>query len=1215
MKLKPTLIASVIFISLAFILAQFSDFFSNRSKYVVHVNDVISKKKNKIDLYFSNLLETDEYSESNKILNTSKESIFLYKYINDSLVFWSSNAVPIADYYDGQLFEHRIVKIFHSFYYAKTFKQDSVTLVGLYQLKSRYAYDNKLLHSGYNHDFKLPQSSKLSLDEKVGSPVYDSDGQYLFSLLVSEPDQGVTTRSVLAVIFLFCGIIGLGFSIYLFLKSIADDKKRFRIFVFISGIIFLRLAQLLLALNFSAFLLFDPFIYADSVLVPSLGDLLINSLIFLLVILLVTHSVKLPAKSEITNAFRNIGMHLGFSLLLLTAFIYAHYFCHSLIFNSNISFQPNEIDQISSTSLISYFINGINFLAVSVLLIWVVRSVIYKLNFLNFFLIYIFPTGVLLRVLFLIGYPIDLLSAIFYPGFIAFIYILYHQKQNIYNYSYLVVFVILFSFYLLMVVGHKSKEKESVIRTSLVLSLANEHDPVAEFLFEDLSRNLKSDSAIIKRLNEELIDIDEFYEYLKKNHFSGFWNKYDIQIAICGPSDSVLIEIPEYQWYYCYGFYESIVEYSGIKLPESDFYYLDKHDGRISYLGEIVYEINSDPGEKTLFIELDSRLTNELLGYPELLLNEKFHQQRLIDKYSYAKYHRGVLVAQFGKFSYSLSSDIFGKSENEMYFVSLDDYEHLVYKSGKDSIIVVSRPKIRFIDRLIAFSYLFLFYYLCLIIYIAINNLGKPGERPLSNLRSKIQFTIISVLFTSMILIAASTIWLNIRSYKLNQNKILNEKIHSVLIELTHKLHYEDELSPYWSADKYDNLDQLLIKFSDVFYTDINLYDPAGDLLATSRSEIFDMGLQSTKIDPVAYYKLSREKRSRFIHRENISELSYLSAYVPFENAEGKLLAYLNLPYFTKQKELQLAISALIVTIVNIYVILFLVTIIITFIISDQITKPLEILQQNFRQLKLGGRHEHIEYKRQDEIGSLVAEYNRMVEELERSVEMLARSERESAWREMAKQIAHEIKNPLTPMRLSVQQLQKSWRDKKEDYDEYFNRVSNTLIEQIDNLSAIASEFSSFAKMPVANITEIDIVETVKNVVELFEGGKNYKIVFTSEIDQVNIKADKEQLSRVFINIIKNGIQAVPDDKQGLINVLVFKENQFVNVRISDNGKGISDEIKSKLFMPNFTTKSSGMGLGLAIVQNIVEQIGGNISFKTKLGEGSIFTLKFPISK
>jgi len=242
-----------------------------------------------------------------------------------------------------------------------------------------------------------------------------------------------------------------------------------------------------------------------------------------------------------------------------------------------------------------------------------------------------------------------------------------------------------------------------------------------------------------------------------------------------------------------------------------------------------------------------------------------------------------------------------------------------------------------------------------------------------------------------------------------------------------------------------------------------------------------------------------------------------------------------------------------------------------------------------------------------------VDEYNRMVKELVRSVERLARSERESAWREMAKQIAHEIKNPLTPMKLSVQHLIRSWNDNKENFDENLEKVTHTLIEQIDNLSFIASEFSNFAKMPKAFNEEINILDTIRNTLNLFANTENVDFVFEHESEEILVFADKEQLSRVFINLLKNAIQSIPENRHGKIGISLVLNGKMVRTSITDNGKGIPEDLQGKLFTPSFTTKSSGMGLGLSIVKNIIESFGGYITFKTKVNHGTTFIFELPV--
>ena len=279
--------------------------------------------------------------------------------------------------------------------------------------------------------------------------------------------------------------------------------------------------------------------------------------------------------------------------------------------------------------------------------------------------------------------------------------------------------------------------------------------------------------------------------------------------------------------------------------------------------------------------------------------------------------------------------------------------------------------------------------------------------------------------------------------------------------------------------------------------------------------------------------------------------------------------------------------------------------------ISSYITKPIELIREKIGRLKLGKTAEKIEWKRDDEIGSLIEEYNRMVDELALSAEMLAKSERESAWREMAKQIAHEIKNPLTPMKLSVQYLKKAWDDKARDWEERLNRFTNTIIEQINSLSIIASEFSDFAKMPRSNFREIDLGETIENAIGIFRGSSEVTFSFDYSGDH-KIYADKDQLLRVFNNLIKNSIQAMQDPASGQIRIVLYSDQDSHHVEFSDNGRGIPEEMKEKVFYPNFTTKSGGMGLGLAMAKSIVENALGTIRFESQESVGTTFYITFP---
>jgi two-component system, NtrC family, nitrogen regulation sensor histidine kinase NtrY len=253
-----------------------------------------------------------------------------------------------------------------------------------------------------------------------------------------------------------------------------------------------------------------------------------------------------------------------------------------------------------------------------------------------------------------------------------------------------------------------------------------------------------------------------------------------------------------------------------------------------------------------------------------------------------------------------------------------------------------------------------------------------------------------------------------------------------------------------------------------------------------------------------------------------------------------------------------------------------------------------------------------IEWKGDDEIGELVAQYNKMLVALEESAGRLAQSEREGAWREMAKQIAHEIKNPLTPMKLSVQHLQRAWAAKGDNLEDTFKRVTQVLIEQIDSLSNLASEFSAFAKMPEPVSERLELNELVLLTATLYETTENLSVSFFPLPAKAFINGDKDQLSRVLTNIITNAIQAIPEESQGKIEIRIVHEGDIYKIEVSDNGKGIPDNEANKVFIPSFSTKTSGMGLGLAISKKIVEGMGGKIYFVSQVGIGTTFFVELP---
>jgi signal transduction histidine kinase len=692
--------------------------------------------------------------------------------------------------------------------------------------------------------------------------------------------------------------------------------------------------------------------------------------------------------------------------------------------------------------------------------------------------------------------------------------------------------------------------------------------------------------------------------YFRNNYFTGFWRNYDLKVTVCSPVDSLLISDLNLR-YPCFEFFNELELKNGVLIPGSNFYFMDQLNGRISYIGQLEH------GRLRIFIQLYSKIIPEGGGYPELLMDENTSRESHREGFSYAKYYQGQLVDRGGNYQYEMYLPKEAKGRGEFYYFEKNGYKHCTYHRGGNNYIMVSYPLTSFFDQVKTFPYLFLLIYIVGLLVFYLNRSSFRIRRRTLDFRGKIQLTLILSLLGISTLVGIGLIIYNYDQFKNSLREDLNDKLYSISSELSMRIGAQDELSPAI----HDMLNDQLISLSDLTRTDINIYDLYGRLYATSRSEIYDRGLTSRRIDPIAYHALSIESKNNFIHKEYLGKMSFYSAYIPLYNKMNNLVGYLNLPYFARQDEFMKDVSNFIITFSNIYILLILISLIVAMLIGTKLTLPLLKIEKNLKGIQLGKVNAKIEYLGEDEIGRLAKEYNKKVDELAESAALLARTERELAWREMARQIAHEINNPLTPMKLNIQYLRRIKEQGNENFDEYFDQVSKTLIENIDVLSSIASSFSDFARMPRIHNELIDLRERVKEAARLYENTPEVSIDVVNYSDSsVWVFADKDQFNRALINLIKNGIQAIPKDKQGRLVLELKKEDQHALLIVSDNGSGIPEELRPKLFEPNFTTKSSGMGLGLAITRIIIENFKGEIWFKTSMDVGTAFFVRIPLA-
>lgn len=1134
-----------------------------------------------------------------------EEGIGILVFMNDSLIFWSDRSIAFFDKLSDFHRKEGFIQLPNGFYVAEYIQTDVYQIQGFHLVKYNYQHENEYLSNAFFQEYKVPDEYDLVLgNPKDVYPVYNLEDEYLFS--VTPGGFYLCTKSQLY----FPGLLYL---LGLFILLLYFNKE----FVYTKAPFIIKISSLALSLFlvywlhlmfqvpkvFSLLRFFSPSVFALNDWLPSLGDFFILSLFFLFWLFHIGKYFEMNSLEQDLLIPRQVigGLLLFFSC---STYLLIDYYIYKLVFNSTISFSLNRIIEISAQSVLAIISVGLLLLAVFYLTVRIVDQLR------NDFRLWQLVLITLVTALFLAGIQhftnnqisVEALS-LFMAGTLLAALV---SKNYLHRFtlSYLIIFVSAASIYSLVVFYSTTADQQRNTQKLMAVNLVNERDPAAEVFLSEIQDSIRVDSNIPLLLLEE----EGLAEYLDKTYFSGYFSRYELRIFNCTGADSLTID-KDNQMAPCIDFFEDMIETQGMRIPGTRFYFMDNMNGRISYTGWIHYQHASESKGVSIFIELNSELLFEGIGFPELLIDKSMGKPESYKKFDYAKYYGGELTDRHGDYNYNFYIHSYLTSDQEFDFNRWDGKEHLIYHSRENNYVIVSRDLVTFIDYLISFPYLFVFYFLSVLILLVI---ASPSIRKRSikfDLKFKIQAAIISIVFVSLLLVAVATIWYNVKEYKGKHQNDLNEKMISIAKEIDLRLDEVTGITP----EVVDWLNRELIRMSNIFRTDINIYGIDGSLLASSRPEIFYRGLISQRMNSNAYNEIFNNFQINFFQPEEIGTMSYLSAYRPVINNLGEYLGVINLPYFIRQDRYSQELSTIVVAFINLYVLLFLASIIVAIFIANQITRPLVLIQENLRKIELGKRNEPISYNRNDEIGSLVREYNKKVDELAASADLLARSERESAWREMARQVAHEIKNPLTPMKLNIQHLQRT-RGKGEEYEKFLDRMTDTLIEQIDNLSNIATEFSNFAKIPTARNQIFHLAEQVRKVIELFESHERVDIEFHANgLEYIQVNADRDQLSRAIINLVKNGIQSIPELSNGKVVINLSRRDHMAVIAVSDTGEGISEELRDKLFSPSFTTKTSGMGLGLAIVKNIVENFSGNIWFETEPGKGSTFFIEIPV--
>ncbi len=474
------------------------------------------------------------------------------------------------------------------------------------------------------------------------------------------------------------------------------------------------------------------------------------------------------------------------------------------------------------------------------------------------------------------------------------------------------------------------------------------------------------------------------------------------------------------------------------------------------------------------------------------------------------------------------------------------------------------------------------------------------------SLRLRIFISMIFLVFTATLLILGSTYY-QYRTESDQYNSYRQERKENQLKRQINYLVNKHNLSNnYDDWGDYDNDFDEITKIHSVEYS---IFTTQGAPLFYSYLPL-DIISNNYSLDKDFANMLVTNEQGKFTS-ENLTDVGkFQASYSVLKNDAGEKYAILFFPYFQDVSFAESELNVFLSTLYQIYFIMLVVAIVLAYFISRFVTRSIETIRVKIGQTGLLKKNEKIYLNNATkEIDSLVNSYNKMIDDLEDSAERLAKTEREQAWQEMAKQVAHEIKNPLTPMRLTVQSFQKNSGFKSEDEKLKLNDFCEVLIEQIDTMSNVATSFSDFATLPKTQLEKTDIVEATKKVVEIFEQNN---ITLETSNENIFVKLDKEQWIRVMTNLIKNSIQSIPHDRESNIQVKIIESTKKVKIIVSDNGLGVSNKNREKIFEPKFTTKSDGMGLGLGIVRSIINSHRGKISYKSKNNKGTDFTISLP---
>ena len=1192
------------------------------------INDVINNKDSFDKLKTLQNNEQEAFSTIKTF--TTDASIWLITTDKGRLTFWSGIKIIPSNpslIHDG----HSFIKSPNGYYEAIKKTDGNFSALFFIPVKISYPFQNEYLKNTFAKNLLNDNNVEIAgFNDRNIYEITSTKHTYLFSIKLKQ--NGVNHKffyfEVILWILAFLTLVILIHSCCIFLA----DKGYVYLSILILGtfIFAVRFVNLRYALPNFTFKpdILNPEFFSFGTVFPTLGDFCINLLLICWFVAFV-YSQRNRVLKNVSGKIAEYTVVVISVLVLIICSSGLLRLFYGLVINSRINFDINNVLNLTGFSMIGVTMLCFGFL-IFYLLIEIILTICKKITVPALNQAMLMFAGIAIATLYVTYYFEFSLFYVFWGIWVLIRGYAYRYDKAKITSGALVSILTICAIVSSIKLNHFQSLKEREVRKELIKKLETPADATAEYIFKKIEKQIVLDPLVIKYFTDTAHNNNFLKNHFRKLYFDGYMSKYDFKIHEFNSQGQPLTNDKSYEL----GVFKDLVMYSSYKV--SDYFYRDSESfGYQSYFAMLpAYKNNVSLG--TIIIELNSKSFEGQSSFPELLIDSKIKAADDFKDYSYAFYVDNKLVSQNGKYVYSLVNTDFKCDVNQYaysttggnnteWYAPFIMYSHLVYRPSSRNLILVSKEESVFIHGVTSLTFFFIVFLVfsvgiimtrwlwvrIRILYVKDNYLHWHIRLSFDKIlyKTRIQFSIIFAVVITLVLVGFITYVSISNQYQAQQDNTISAKINRIAKAFENGTFNTD----------FNNIDEeKQIKF-DEFATnnsaDLTLFDYNGIPLISTQPKIYNYGLVSRRINARAYLYLHRLQKSELVNDERIGELSYKAAYVPIRDSKNETIGYLQLPYFSNENDYRERVGTLLNAMINIYALIFIAIGLFAVIIARQITNPLNFIQVSLSRTTYGKKNEPIEWSRNDEIGALVKEYNNMIAALEQSAQKLAQSERESAWREMAKQVAHEIKNPLTPLKLGLQLLEKSWRDKDAKFDQKFERFSKSFVEQIESLSSIASEFSAFAKMPDTRIERINIFDMLSQAVTIFKQMDNIKIIYDAPDAPFYINADRDQMLRCFNNLLKNAIEATQPGKMGIIEINYLPTNKNILLSMKDNGNGIPENLREKIFEPNFTTKSSGTGLGLAFVKNSIENAGGKVWFETINGTGTTFYFSLPESE